>query len=363
MPDRVLHQFTEGAYIGDAASDQAFVIQRWLRELGFASEIYAERIQTELAERVRAARDYRPQPAETCLIHHHAVGSIIAGRLREVGLPQILIYHNITPAAFFEETNPALADSLRRGRQQLEEMRPRTWLGLGASAYNESELVQLGYPLTGVLPIVIDEAQFDIPSNGALLLECDTARPLILFVGRFAPNKRQEDLIKLHYYLRRARPTARLLLVGNTADRDYVEWQTALARDLGLGADAVAITGHVSHQDMLTYYRCADVYVSMSEHEGFGKPLIESMYCGLPVMAYASSAVPDTLGGAGILFHDKNYEALAELIDMLLDDDALRRRLIDRQRERVQTFLEPSVRQRFMSYLRQLDLLSEGFTP
>ena len=121
--------------------------------------------------------------------------------------------------------------------------------------------------------------------------------------------------------------SARIFISYRTADG--VDKATALARDLGLGADAVAITGHVSHQDMLTYYRCADVYVSMSEHEGFGKPLIESMYCGLPVMAYASSAVPDTLGGAGILFHDKNYEALAELFDMLMDDDALRRALDD----------------------------------
>ncbi len=360
MTERVLHQFTEGAYIGDAVSDQVFVIQRWLRDLGFVSDVYSERIQPELEDRVRPARDYRPDAAETCLIHHHAVGSEIAERLKGVGLPQILVYHNITPPRFFAFSNPVLAVSLRKGRRQLEEMRANTLLALGDSGYNERELIELGYSPTGVLPIVLDESQFDTPLNEALAAECDAARPLILFVGRFSPNKRQEDLLKLHHCLRRISPDARMVLVGNTDFTEYVAWQKELARELGLDETAVRFTGHVSHQDMLTYYRCADVYVSMSEHEGFGKPLIESMYAGLPVIAYASTAVPDTLGDAGILFHRKDYEGLAELVDWVAHDEPLRRRIIAREKRRVQAFLEPQVRQRLESYLRAVDLLPQG---
>lgn len=361
MSERVLHQFTEGAYIGDAASDQAFLIQRWLRDLDFESDLYAEHIQPELAGRVLPASEYRPRRSETCLIHHHAVGSIVAERLMDIGLPQILIYHNITPPEFFEKTDPALAYGLRRGRQQLVRMRPLTHLGLGVSAYNESELVSLGYEATGVLPIIVDESGFATPSNESLAAACATSRPLLLFVGRFMPNKRQEDLIKLMYYLRRIRPEARLVLVGNTGNREYVDWQNSLAQALGVGA-AVHITGHISHEDMLTYYRAADFYVSMSEHEGFGKPLIESMYSGLPVLAFASTAIPETLGGAGILFYRKDYEALAELIDLLLENEALRRRVIERQSARVRSFLEPRVRDQFVRYLRQLGLLPEEYT-
>src|SRR5690606_34829568 len=136
-----------------------------------------------------------------------------------------------------------------------------------------------------------------------------------------------------------------------------VTWLTALADDLGLNDSAVRVTGHVSHQEMVTYYRCADVYVSMSEHEGFGKPLIESMYCGLPVVAYASTAVPDTLGDAGILFHRKDYEGLAELIDRLTRDAALRQRIVARQTRRVQAFLEPAVRRQWEAHLRVAGLL------
>lgn len=363
MAERALHQFTEGAYIGDAVSDQVFAIQRWLREFGFVSEVYSERIQPELAGRVRPAREYRPGARESCLIHHHAVGSDIAERLMAFDTPQLLIYHNITPPQFFAYTDPILAAALRRGRQQLEELRPRTLLGLGDSGYNERELLDLGYERTGVLPIVLDEAQLRAPTDPALAAACDAARPLVLFVGRLAPNKRQEDLIKLLYCLRRVAPAARLALVGNPAFAEYVAWQRGLAAELGLGEEAILFAGHVTHEEMLTYYRCADVYVSMSEHEGFGKPLIESMYCGLPVVAYATTAVPDTLGDAGILFHEKNYEALAELIDLLTHDAALRERVIARQKERVQAFREPQVRRRLADYLRALDLLPAEARP
>lgn len=363
MPERVLHQFTEGVYIGDAVSDHAFAIRRWLRSLGFVSDIFAERIQAELAGDVRPAGTYRPLPAETCVIHHHAVGSLIAERLAAIELPQILIYHNITPPEFFEATDPALADGLRRGRLQLQAMRSRTMLGLGVSPYNRQELVDLGYDPTGVLPIFLDESHLQQPVNETLASALGATHPTLLFVGRFAPNKRQEDLIKLLYFLRRARPDARLILVGNTDNENYVNWTRSFARELGLDQTAVHITGHVSDRDMLTYYRCADIYVSMSEHEGFGKPLLESMYCGLPVMAYAAGAIPQTMGDAGILFSEKDYEALAEVIDLLMSDDSLRHRIIARQTERSQAFLEPAVREQFESMLRQLNLLPDILVP
>lgn len=362
MAERILHQFAEGAFVGDAISDQVFIIQRWLRDLGFISEIYVEQIQPALEKHVRPAREYRPVLGETCLIHHHAIGSAIAERLQGIRLPQILIYHNITPAEFFARSNPDMAVYLKKGRQQMTEMLPSTCLALGDSHYNEVELRQAGFSRTGVLPIVLNEDDYSHHLNEALGEQNRATRPLLLFVGRFAPNKRQEDLIKLLYYVRRLRPDARLVLVGNTSDREYVDWQRALARDLGVD-EAVSITGHVSHEDMITYYRTADLYVSMSEHEGFGKPLIESMYCGLPILAYASSAVPDTLGGAGILFNRKDYEALAELAVLLLEDEALRHRIIERQFSRVQSFLESQVRTQFVGYLRQLNLMPDVSSP
>src|SRR5690606_36412601 len=126
----------------------------------------------------------------------------------------LLIYHNMTPPQFFAFSDPILAANLQKGRRQLEAMRPRPLLALGDSGYNARELVEMGYESTGVLPIVLDEASLQTPLDEALAAECDDARPLVLFVGRFAPNKRQEDLLKLHHCLRRINPGARLALVG-----------------------------------------------------------------------------------------------------------------------------------------------------
>ena len=177
-------------------------------------------------------------------------------------------------------------------------------------------------------------------------------------MGRITPNKRQEDLVKLLFYYRRLQPEARLVLVGQPEEK-YLIWLKRLVDRLGL-TEAVTFTGRVSQQEMVTYYRAADVFISMSEHEGFGKPLIESMYFDLPVLAYASTAVPSTLGGAGVLFKRKDYEALAELLDLIIYDEDLRTNLIAGQKERVGAFLEPQVRAQWLAYLESLGLLNNG---
>jgi glycosyltransferase involved in cell wall biosynthesis len=145
-------------------------------------------------------------------------------------------------------------------------------------------------------------------------------------------------------------------LVGDRWEIGYDKWIKALAADLGLG-DNVTLTGKVSQQDLVTYYRTADCYVSMSEHEGFGLPLLESMYCSLPVFAYATTGIPYTMGHAGIQFFRKDYEALAELVQLLLDDPDLRRRVVAGQKERVQNFLEPSVRAQFEDILSRTGII------
>ena len=133
----------------------------------------------------------------------------------------------------------------------------------------------------------------------------------------------------------------------------YGRWLQEMVRSLEL-TDHVIITDHVTHAEMVTYFRTADLYVSMSEHEGFGKPLIESMLLGLPVLAYAATSVPGTLGGAGVLFHEKDFEVLAEMVDLLVKDSALRQRIIARQQERIQAFLTPQVKELWQQYMARL---------
>lgn len=350
---KAIHQFLTGATQGDAITDQAFVIRRWLREMGFDSHIYALHVHSGIQHEVRPLTTYRSSKKETWGIYHHSIGSELVAFLQNHALRLILIHHNVTPPQFFAGVDPAWVERAQQGQQQLRMICGQTDLALADSEFNELDLREAGYEETAVLPITLPENQYALPLNQQLANELQQQKPNLLFVGRFATNKRQEDLVKLLYYYHRIRPEARLILVGDRWTIGYDKWVERLAADLGL-ASHVILTGKVSQQDMVTYYKTADLYVSMSEHEGFGKPLIESMYLELPVLAFASTSVPYTLGQAGVLFHQKDYERLAELVDILVTDQPLRQRIITRQQQRVKTFLEPHVRLLFQNYLNQL---------
>lgn len=351
---RTLHQFLTGATAGDAITTQSLIMRNWLHELGLRSNLYAQHIHVSMQDDVQPLSAYRRGRDEQCAIYHHSIGSEVPPFLQQYGPRLILVHHNVTPAHFFTNVDPAWARRARLGGEQLRQLCPHVDLALADSAFNELELVEAGYERTGVLPIVLDEEQYNLPDNAALARRLEEAPgPILLFVGRLAPNKKQEDLVKLLYCYRRIRPSARLILVGDRWDMGYDGWVERLAADMDL-TDAVTLTGKVSQQDMVTYFRHADLYLSMSEHEGFGKPLVESMYLGLPVVAYGATSVPYTLGKAGVKFYEKDFERLAELIDILLEDDALRARVITAQRETVQSYLEPQVRRRFISFLQHV---------
>ena len=355
MAERVLHQYLEGVSRGDATSDHAFLIRDWLHEFGFKSEIYTNTFQAEFEDEVH---QFAPGAlkSDELVIYHHTIGSPSLNQMISQHTPLLMIYHNITPPAFFESADPALARKLEVGRRQLQEIRPFVRLALGASPYSQEELIGLGYENTGVLPIVLKESNYRVPLDVQIQEKMSSWDPTILFVGRVVPNKCQEDLVKLLYHLRQHQSNARLVLVGDLQEQGYVRWLEHFIRRYGM-AGAVTLAGHVSQQEMVTYYKTADLFVSMSEHEGFGKPLIESMYFGLPIMAYSAAAVPSTLGGAGILFTRKEFEPLSEMVQILQNDHQLRHQVVETQLRRVQAFLEPTVKERFRKYLVRLELL------
>lgn len=359
MSHAVLHQFLTGATAGDAITGQAFLIRDWLRALGYKSEIFALYVHESAANEIKPLSDYKHGRNETWAIYHHSIGSDVPQFLSRQPLTLLLIYHNITPAEFFTQVDPRWAVLARKGLEQLHDLRDQTGMALADSEFNELDLTAAGYQATSVLPITLRQDHFEEPVNAITKAKIRRSGPNLLFVGRFAPNKKQEDLVKLMAHVDRIIPTARLHLIGSRWDVGYDKYVEQMAAELGL-SDNVLVTGKISHQDLLTYYRSADLYISMSEHEGFGVPLIESMYCKLPVLAYGATAVPYTLDTAGVIFTEKRYAELAELVDILLTDDALRQRLIAHQSERVQAFLEPRARKLFEGVLEDLDLLDSS---
>jgi glycosyltransferase involved in cell wall biosynthesis len=264
-----------------------------------------------------------------------------------------LLYHNITPSSYFAGTNEAFRDAAIAGRKQLSTLASLVPHGWGVSDYNCRELAEAGWSQPRVLPIVFEPRRYNVRPDRRTLTQWQGGLN-VLFVGRLSPNKRHEDLVLTFYHLKRlVRPDARLLLVGSWHDtRPYLEYLRALVDRLGLRD--VVFAGHVDASELVAFYRAADVYLSMSEHEGFGVPLLESMHFSLPIVAYSAAAVPETLGGTGILFTSRDYRAVAELVAMLAEDESLRARVCERQQERLRDFLPNRAEERLRELLREV---------
>ena len=195
----------------------------------------------------------------------------------------MVIYHNITPAHFFLGFHPHLAGLCHHGRRELAAFAARTELALGDSEFNRQELEQAGFARTAVLPIVLDLSLYERPPSPVVRRLYDDGRTNVLFVGRIIPNKKIDDLVRSFAVFQKwVKPHSRLLLVGDHRGFErYFDRLQELVRELRV--DEVVFTGQVDDDELYAYYRLADVFLCLSEHEGFGVPLQEAMHFGLPV--------------------------------------------------------------------------------
>jgi glycosyltransferase involved in cell wall biosynthesis len=352
-----VHQFHPQVAYGDAASNHVLSLQRLLKGLGYRSEIFCEHQPFLFQGNTRPIAEYagRSSP-ENVLLLHFTMGYSAEVMSWLDGIPdrKVVIYHNITPHAYFAGINGPLAEAAERGRGQLDQLRDLTAAGWGVSTFNCQELAERGWTDLRVLPIIFDPERYEVRPDRSVLRRYGGSRSNVLFVGRVAPNKRFEDLILAFLYLKRSVcPDARLLLVGAQGGMEpYVGFLRRLIGELRL--PDVVFTGHVSNSELMAYYQCASLYLSLSEHEGFGVPLLESMHFGLPIVAYAAAAVPETLGGRGALVTQKDFPAIAELIGLLIEDEDLRGKIIAGQRKRLEDFLPRRVERRLETLLDDL---------
>jgi glycosyltransferase involved in cell wall biosynthesis len=340
---QAINQFLPNLAHGDAISNEAIFIRDQLRRLGFRSEIYVQYIDPKVANECHQFTVERVQESDAA-IYHHSIGTEITPHLIEFAGPKCLIYHNITPGEFFEAFRPAFAQILYKGRHDLPQLGQHFKISVGVSAFNAAELAQDGFPNPGVLPLAIDPSKWAFRPDPAIMEQLQDGRTNLLFVGRFAPNKKQDDLIVAFSHYLRLDPDARLILVGKPESEDpYVIHLRDLITHLRL-TDSVLLPGSIGEAQLAAYYRSAHLFWSMSEHEGFCVPLIESMWFDVPIIAFKSSAVPETLGEAGLMFTDKNdLPGLAALARLVVTDSALTEKLIRAQRRRRLAFLPEKV--------------------
>jgi glycosyltransferase involved in cell wall biosynthesis len=348
---KAVHQLVSNFDYGDAIGNHVRALRALLRRWGYASDVYAQYIHEGLSQDARFYTRYRDvSNPSNVVVFHFSIGSEVTGFYAGLRDRRVLVYHNITPAAYFVGVNARVADRCRRGRWELQRLAPVTDLALGVSEFNRRELDEAGFRRTGVLPVLVDWTQYAHPPVRAV---ADAYREgtILLSVGRIAPNKRLEDVIKAYCFYRRLDPGSRLLLVGSSVDTEgYLAGLQKLAAELGV-LDGVVFTGSVSQAELCTYYRQASVYLCLSEHEGFCVPLLEAMHFGTPIVAYAAAGVPETLGAAGLLVGEKDFPTLAELVHRVVTDGALRAGVVAGQRARLGAFGSEAIGTRLREYL------------
>jgi glycosyltransferase involved in cell wall biosynthesis len=350
---RRLHQFLPTLDPG-AVGAHVLEIQRVLRADGWESEVFSEHTKPPYDGLARPHTEYGRSIAahdDDVLVYHIAIGSSVADWLMARRPRRLVVYsHNITPASWFETWEPGLNYGLAWGRAQLSQLARRSVLGVGVSAYNAAELRDYGFRRTEVIPILADidalaasaDATLLQPQNGSAP-PADDGGTTWMFVGRIAPNKCQHDLVKAFTLYRRAYDQrARLWLVGGSSADKYTEAVRQFAHDAGVG-DAVTFTGAVSQAELAARYQASDVFVCLSEHEGFLVPLLEAWRSDLPIVAYSAAAVPETLGDAGLLLNDKTPAVVASAVARVVADPALRAALIAAGRRRLARFSLPGV--------------------
>jgi glycosyltransferase involved in cell wall biosynthesis len=342
----------------DAIGVSSLNLRAGLRAAGIDSDIYYGSFTPDVEHEGRSVTELGRAGRDRWLLYQASIGSPVYDIFAARSEPKLVNYHNITPASLLRDWEPAVAYEASLGRTQLARLAEQSRFAVADSAFNESELLALGYHGTAVVPLLIDmHAKSDEPDPElAAHLATRKAREGgadLLYVGKISPHKAPHDLVKMLEILRRTDdPAARLHLIGSPLGETYEPALRAFIDELGL-VDAVNLAGSVSGAELEAYFRAADVFVMASDHEGFCVPLGEAMGHGVPIVAYGVTAVPETVAGAGLVLPDKSPVPFAAAVGRVLRDPELRTVLATAGRDRAAGFDLAASTKRFVALVQE----------
>lgn len=349
------HQALVAAAPGDAITSSALEIRDLLRRIG-PSDVFAWYIDPALDGVVIPMQVYQEWTAdrehEAILFYHASIGEPdVLSFLIERPEPLILVYRNISPAAPFLPYDPEFAGVLEEGRRELLELKDRFIVSFADSEFNAQELRDLGFRRVKVVPPILDLSSLtDLTPDESVTRSLQSSGPVVLYVGQLLPHKRPDLLIQIHHILSTyLMPDVQTVLVGPTRLHSYKRTLESFVSDLNLSG--LHLAGRVPRASLVAYYQSADVFITMSEHEGFCVPLVEAMSFDTPVVARNMTAIPETLGGAGILIPDESPTLAAEALAALLMDSELHSQLVTAGKRRLQDFDPDAARTRFLNQL------------
>jgi L-malate glycosyltransferase len=338
----------------DAIGVHTLALADALRRAGIESDVYYGDCTPDLLGAARPVGALGRPAKDRWLLYQSSIGSPVFDAFASRPEPKLVNYHNITPAELLQSWEPAVGYEVGLGRQQLGRIARHCSFAIADSAFNEAELHEAGFAATAVAPLLIDmtvHAQADQARLRRLQIAKADGGPDFLFVGKVSPHKAPHDLVKmLAVYRRLYHPGARLHLVGSPLGRRYEVALAAFVDELDL-THAVDVVGSVRPEELEAYYRAADVFVCASDHEGFCVPIVEAMAHGLPVVAHAAAAVPETVGDAGLLLESKEPLAFAAAVHRVVADEELRRVLGRAAEARLARYSLDATRTRFVDLI------------
>jgi L-malate glycosyltransferase len=341
----------------DAIGVHTMNLRDGLRHVGIDSDIFYGSVTPDVAHEGRPVTELGRSGRDRWLLYQSSIGSPVYDLFAARPEPKLVNYHNITPADLLRDWEPNVAYEVALGRTQLARLGPQSRLAVADSAFNESELRALGYGDTAVVPLLIDMHRKGEEADPAVAARLARQKATaggadLIFVGKVSPHKAPHDLVKMLAVLRRLYdPAARLHLVGSPLGETYEPALRAFVTELGLD-DAVNFAGSVSEAELEAYLQAADVFVCASDHEGFCVPLAEAMGHGVPIVAYGVTAVPETVGDAGLLLPDKSPLRFATAVGRVLNDGSLRQHLSEAGLARAAGFNLPDSQRRFVSLVQ-----------
>ena len=337
---KIVQMLTALAY-GDAIGNDTLAIKELLIDLGYETTIYAEFVDPKISinHEVVPAFPLPELEKNDILIYHLSTGTKLNHELHKLKCKKVVVYHNVTPPCYFLDYSRLLFDLCQAALGEVKQLSETFDHGLADSYFNKSDLINYGYkcPIS-VRPILIPFNDYDKTPNEIVIKKYNDNKTNILFLGRIAPNKKQEDVISAFYFYKKYyNEDARLFLVGSYEDMEvYKNRLDEYVKKLEV--DDVIFTGKISFDEILAYYKIANIFLCMSEHEGFCVPLVEAMYFEVPIIAYAAAAIPETLGNSGVLLEKKDHLLTAGIMDKLIKDSTLRQKVIENQNKRLNDF-------------------------
>lgn len=338
---------------GNAVANCAVTYYRYSKRLGLDCAIVARLIDKH--DDIISEMSYLDELSdEDIIMYHLCIGTPLNDEICNYKCKKVLVYHNITPPDMLKRYDSNLANACELGLSQLSYMKDYFDICLADSEFNKRDLIEAGYKEENitVIPPFVSRDDFSKTPDPTIVKKMNDGWTNILFVGRVSPHKKYEDAIKIFdYYKKYINAKSRLIFAGGVMEPYYLRLADYV-RDLKL--NDVIFTKQISFSQLLAYYSTADVFLCMSEHEGYCIPLIEGMAFDIPVIAYDAGAVSGTMGNSGILINDKNPVFVAKIIDKLVKDSDFREGVVEGQRQYLATIDDEHIFNMFSKWIDSL---------